>query len=170
MNEDKRREIAQLWAVAERYYPLATDAKSHLDPTELKMTVGEFADKCRDQSYLDKHTSLLYAVAHLTSGAIRLYSIEQRLNSKRWVKYKEINNSSNNEEKIKKELEDNIDSLIHFLLRHEVAHAEPETNKGYIAMYNFYRTLSYESVFQAMAAARQSIKNELETKGFLPKA
>ena len=83
-------------------------------------------------------------------------------------KYNDI--SKLGKEEVKKKLEDNRDSLIHFLLRHEVAHAEPENNKVYIAMYNFYRTLSYESVFQAMAAARQSIRNELETKGFLRKA
>ena len=168
MNEDKRREIAQLWAVAEMYYTLATTAKSHLDPTELKMTVDDFKKGCEGKSYLYKHTSLLYTVAHLTSGAIRLYSIEQRLNSERWKKYDAIKKLGKDKE-VKKELEENIDGVIHFLLRHGVVHSETERNKkkAFEAMYDFFLTLSYELIFQAMAAARQSIKNDLDAKCLL---
>jgi hypothetical protein len=174
MNEDERREIAQLWAVAEMYYTLATDAKSHLVPTELKMTVGEFAERCKNRSYLDEHTPLLFTVAHLASCAVRLHSIEEKLNSKRWQEYWKIA-TSKDQERIKQELKNNIDSFIHFLMRHGVAHSESERKnsrykKAFKVMYDFYLTLSYESVLQAMAAARQSIKNELEARGDLAKA
>jgi flagellar biosynthesis regulator FlaF len=168
MDDDKRREIAQLWTVAQMYYDLAIKEKSLVDPTELKMTIGEFAENCKEKSYLDKHKPLLYAVAHLTSGAVRLYPIEYRLESERWKVYQCIDNINNDEEKVKKELKDNVNSLIHFLLRHEVVHAEPE-NKKYKTMFDFFLTLRFETVFQAMANVRQFIRNELETKGFLPK-
>ena len=174
MIKDPQREINQLWAVAEMYHTLATNAKSHLDPTELKMTIGEFAENCKSQSYLDKHTPLLYAVAHLASCAVRLNSIEEGIRSQRWNKYREIAKPPADEGKIKQELNKNIDSLIHFLLRHKVAHSDSEMDrknkeqkKVYNAMYCFYLDLSYESIFQAMAMVIQSIKNDLDARCLL---
>ena len=60
---DRKRQIGQLWLVAEMYYGLAVSEKNTLDPSQLQMTVQQFAEKCKDPAYLENNRPLLNAIA-----------------------------------------------------------------------------------------------------------
>ena len=124
---DPKREIDQLRLVAEMYYKLAEKLKSHLDVAMLNMTIREFSDCCKNTSYLHRNTALLHAIAHLSSSAIRLYSIEEirRSLSIRWKEYDRIRNLTDKHQ-VKHAMISQMNSLIHFLLRHMVCHSESE--------------------------------------------
>ena len=147
------------------YHDLAVSEKGRLDHKQLQMTVREFASRCKDASYLANNTPLLYTVAHLASSAVRLYSIEELLRSARWQKYWQIANLPD-QQQIKLELKTHVDNLVHYLLRHGVAHSESEwqhlrLKNAFETMYDFYLDLEFHSLFRSMAAVRQAIKSEI---------
>ena len=134
MNQNNQRQIEQLWMVANVYYDLATSLKDHLSYDQLKLTVREFANQCQDLTYLQQNKNLVLAIAHLASSAIRLYSIDelQKDNSIHWSKYHGILGSTDSI-KARTLIQEQIVDVVHFLLRHMVAHSEDEWrgNKKY---------------------------------------
>jgi hypothetical protein len=168
MNTDPQRQIHQLWAIAEMYHELAVSSKNQVEEAQLRLKIGEFAKQCEDPSYLRQNTALLYASAHLASSAIRLYSIEEVLKgqSKRWSEYDRIRNLTD-KEAVKKDVVTQFNSLVHFLLRHMVAHSESEWKRykkykiAYGAMQDIYFDLDYNTIFDAMNVIVKSIGNDL---------
>ena len=133
------------------------------------MKIGEFAKQCEDPSYLRQNTALLYASAHLASSAIRLYSIDEVLNcqSKRWTEYDNIRKLTD-KEAVKKDVLTQLNNLVHFLLRHMVAHSESEWKRhkkykiAYEAMKDIYFDLDYKTIFAAMSILVRSVESELK--------
>ncbi len=168
MSMDPQRQIDQLWIVAKMYHELALNLKSHMDVAPLQLTVREFAEHCKDLSYLHKNIALLYASAHLSSSAIRLYSIEEVRKSKsiRWTEYDRIRKMTDKHQ-VEQDVKTQTDSLVHFLLRHMVAHSEFEWKRfkqykiAYEAMHDIYFDLDYNTIFAAMSTVIERIKKEL---------
>ena len=170
MNTVTKRQIQQLWTVAQMYHELAVSSNSHVDEAQLRLKIGEFAQHCEDPSYLRQNTALLYASAHLASSAIRLYSIDEVLKgqSKRWSEYDRIRNLAD-KKAVKQDLVSELDSLVHFLLRHMVAHSESEWKRykkykiAYETMRGVYLNLDYKTIFATMNILVKSVGNELKS-------
>lgn len=166
MSINLQRQIDQLWAVAKMYHGLAVRMQPKLT-AQLQLKVSEFADQCKDSSYLRKNVKLLRASAHLSSSAIRLYSIEEaKKSSVRWVEYDRIRNLKNWDQ-VELEVKAKIKNLVHFLLRHMTAHSEDEWKKfkgyriAYEAMKKVYFDLDYVTIFDAMSVVIGDVKTEL---------
>lgn len=171
MEPKVRREINQLWLVAQEFYNVAISKKNTLPVGLLAMTVREFSRKCQDRTYLNQNMGLLIACANLASSAIRLYSIDecQKCNSKRWSKYHGIFGHPDHE-KAKRDILNNLDLIIHFLLRHTVAHSEDEwkDNKqyekkkiGFESLEQVYLDLTYEKIFSSMTNLMRPLEVEI---------
>jgi hypothetical protein len=165
---DQSRQINQLCIVAKMYHELAEDLKSQLDVTILQLKIRDFADHCKDVSYLHKNIALIHAIAHLSSSAIRLYSIDEirKSQSIRWSEYARIRQIKD-KKLIKQEVGNQIDNLIHFLLRHMVAHSESEWKRfkkyknAYEAMAELYFELDYCTIFSSYNDAIEAVNKEL---------
>jgi len=165
MNQEDERQIEQLWMVAKAYYDLATSLKDYLPDDQLKLTVREFADQCQDLTCLQQNKNLVLASAHLASSAIRLYSIDelQKDNSIHWSKYYGILGSTDSN-KARELIHQQIGDVVHFLLRHMVAHSEDEwkDNMKYAiafkALEEMYFDLTYEKIFSLMDNLINSMK------------
>jgi len=92
MNEDIKREIEQLWFVSEMYFNLALNEKTKIPKSDLNLTIDIIADKFKDIKELKKNVNLFYSIAHLTSSAVRLFSIDENLKTDRWHIYNKIKN------------------------------------------------------------------------------
>lgn len=165
---DQTRQINQLCIVAKMYHELAEDLKSQLDFTILKLKIRDFADQCKDVSYLHKNIPLIHAVAHLSSSAIRLYSIDEirKSQSIRWKEYDRIRKIEDKNQ-VKQEINNRIDNFIHFLLRHMVAHSESEWKRfkdyrnAYEAMKELYLELDYRTIFLSYNNTIKAVNKEL---------
>ncbi len=161
MDQEIKRELMQLWFVSKKYFGLALAEKSKIEPTTLKWTVRNLADKCRDRSGLSENQDLIYFSAHLHSCAVRLNSIEENLKSSRWGGYQELKDEDG--QRVQQEIVNNPTGYIHFLLRHSVAHSESRRKKerAFEAMYDTYLDLDFDSIFMSMSALMQSMESEL---------
>ena len=165
---DQTRQINQLYIVAKTYHELAEDLKSQLDFTILQLKIRDFADQCKDVSYLHKNIPLIHAVAHLSSSAIRLYSIDEirKSHSIRWKEYDRIRKIEDKNQ-VKQEINNRIDNFIHFLLRHMVAHSESEWKRfkdyrnAYEAMKELYLELDYRTIFLSYNNTIKALNKEL---------
>ncbi len=165
---DQSREINQLFIVAKMYHELAKDLRSQLEDMILQLKIRQFAEYCKDISYLHNNITLIHAIAHLSSSAIRLYSIDEILKatSTRWSEYSRIRQIKDKNQ-VKKEVGNQIDNLIHFLLRHMVAHSESEWKRfkkyknAYEAMSDLYFELDYLTIFTSYYCAIEAVSKEL---------
>ena len=167
-SSDQSRQVNQLCIVAKMYHELAEDLKSQLDVMILQLKIREFADYCEDISQLHENIALIHAIAHLSSSAIRLYSIDEirKSKSKRWSEYARIRQIKNKIQ-VKEEVSNQIDTLIHFLLRHMVAHSESEWRRfnkyeiAYEAMAELYFELDYRTIFSSYNDAIEAVNKDL---------
>ena len=166
MNEDIKREIVQLWFISEMYFNLALNEKTKIPNSDLNLTIDIIADRFNDIKELKKYINLIFSIAHLTSSAVRLFSIDENIKTDRWHIYNKIK-KLDEVPKIKKEINENLNSIIHFLLRHAVARSESERLRrdksriAFDAMYDAYLKLDFESIFKSMNYVRKSIMNEI---------
>ena len=168
MNEDIKREIEQLWFESEKYFSSALNEKSKIPKSDLNLTIDIIMDKIKDEEELRKKQNLFYSIARFKSSAVILCSIDENLKSDRWHIYNKIKNLDE-VPKIKKEIKENLNNIIHFLLRDLSAHSEPERlardkfKIPFDAMYDVYLNLGFESIFESMNYVRKSIMNEIHS-------
>jgi hypothetical protein len=164
--QDKQRELKQLWFVPEMYFHMAQSEKERVSQELLQCTVGELASRCISPQGIEQNQNLICAGAHLMSCAVRLFSIEECVESKRYKEYQKIREWGDDSE-IKKEIETYLNKYIHFLLRHMVAHSEskrsmfPKYKTAYETMYKVYWSLDFNSIFNSMESARETLTREL---------
>lgn len=167
MNQEKIREIRQLWFTSEKYFELALSEKDKIPQIALKWTVRNLADKCKERSELSSNKNLIYFSAHLNSCAVRLYSIEENLKSDRWNRYDKLRNCDDMQ-RIRDEIMQNLAVYIHFLLRHMVAHSESEWKRyrkfrtAFEVMYDIFFDLEFDSIFKSMDLLTRSLGNDLK--------
>lgn len=132
MTGDEKREINQLLIVACEYFDMAKKSKKEVSPIILSKKTKDYSD----QEKIDKET--IMTSAHLASSAIRLCTIDEKLDDK-YQKNKKRGNLT-----LRKELYDitksklrdknmevdkiteDIDKVLHFILRNNVAHIEAD--------------------------------------------
>lgn len=132
-DSDDIREIGQLWFAGLYYFECATKVKNDIKNDFLNYTVQEITDiyeKQNDPNYTGEKIpieickNIMLFTAHLGSCAVRISTIDELLGEKyqvkgRWKLYKKLD-KNNTKYKIKK----NLNQIIHFLLRHNIAHYE----------------------------------------------
>jgi Mg2+ and Co2+ transporter CorA len=163
--KNRKREIKQLWFMAKHYFSLSTRIKNKLNTAQLKLTPKDTAQTWNNQpkpsSNLKRFTLML---AHLSSCAIRLNTIDEILNSTRWQIYQQIKRNKQLSIRILRKKSKNI---IHCLLRHIVAHSEPssKSKSQYIEMENYLQSLSLQQIYTKMNSVINSIRKELLDNG-----
>jgi hypothetical protein len=161
MKDKYQREITQLWWVAERYSKMSEKTKNKLKEKELQTTVKEHADRCHNISDIkgpDKWLMLL--TAHLTSCAVRLCTIDDIMHSERQRFYKQLVQEKDLENS---RLRNNLDKIVHYLLRHNVAHPEDwsERKIQYGKMQTTFMNLTIDELYENMRVIRNAIVDEI---------
>jgi hypothetical protein len=161
MKDKYQREITQLWWVAELYSKMAEKTKNKLKKKELQTTVKEHADRCNNISDIngtDKWLMLL--TAHLTSCAVRLCTIDDIMHSDRQRFYKQLVKDNELEDS---SLRNNLDKIVHYLLRHNVAHPEDWSKRKmqYGKMQTTFMNLTIYELYDNMRVIRNAIIDEI---------
>ncbi|MHC4489289.1 MAG: hypothetical protein ACYSW7_08970 [Planctomycetota bacterium] len=176
MTSEHEREIIQLWWVANHYLGLA-DAimirdKELLDKgNATRMKVEELADKCQSIPYIENNAinrALMEINAHLGSCAVRLNTIDEILGksyiSSRWYFYQGLVEKKDKLQTY--DITDNLNIIIHFLMRHNVAHREdPPGNQAYKTMRDTFNQLKIEELLNNMHCVKKDIKADIEKHG-----
>jgi len=163
MKDEYNREITQLWWIADEYFRLTDQVKKYLSDGDLQTTVEKLAKKCQHVSEITGTNALLMLLnAHLASCAVRLYSIDEKRRgcSKRWKIYKDLERK---EDKLTvTEVNKTISSIVHFLLRHNVAHEEQFENKGsHLIVRAAFIKLTVGKLYQNMLQVKNNIKKDI---------
>ena len=170
MKSEHKREIIQLWWVAEQCFELAEQTKKNLKKKGLQTTVQQLADNCQQISDIKgTNEQLVLLNAHLASCAVRLGSIDERLGhnlSKRRRLYREL------EKKCcllkQKDVRNNLDKIVHFLLRHNVAHEEYHSKKpAHKMLQDTFMKLRIQQLYDSMNQVRYKMEKELKSKSIL---
>lgn len=163
MQSEEERELRQLWFVSKMYFEKAQSIE--VPKKDLQLTVKRFADICKEDKGLRNHRDLICASAHLDSCAVRLYAIDECIDSERYKNYKKIRECKN--EKNIRFFFESIEHYIHFLIRHMVAHCEskrldfPKYRAAYNVMYDIYLDLQYCFVFEKLEKTMELIKGDI---------
>ena len=169
-DKDDKREIKQLWCIASYYFERTRQIESGLqDRTLLKKTVGDIANFCSTQCNCNlatcKNKEIMILNAHLASGAIRLNSIDEILGKKytstRWYFY---NGLLSKKDKLKEdEVAQSAENIIHCILRHAVAHFEPDLppNHPYQIMDRAFKKFTIENLYKNVELVMKEIKNDI---------
>lgn len=164
-----KREIKQLWCAASYYFELAQKIKNELpDNTLLIKTVEKIADLCSAQCNINLTTcnneKIMVLNDHLASCAIRLNTIDEILGRKyisnRWYFYEGLKNKTNLK---KDDIKNHADKIIHCLLRHCVAHYEPDpaSAKYKKTMDAAFKEFTIESLYKNIELVIEEIKKDI---------
>lgn len=173
-NENDKREISQLWFVALYYFECAIKIKNEVPSEHLQKTVQEITDiyekqaksGCKEEIIpQDICKKIMLLNAHLGSCAVRLNTIDELLGkeygtSSKWTLYEKLKNK-NNENDIK----DNAKKIIHFLLRHNIAHHEKEAllKQEYINMQNGFRRFTIGDLYKSIDLVMKEIEKDISS-------
>jgi hypothetical protein len=168
ITEDHKREITELWIVAQNYLRLAKEEKDKFDVGLLKKKTTELENKDRfDENFI-------MSSAHLASCAIRLCTIDDKLKD---IEIPE--NSSSLYEKRNNFCDDTPESMkkkmktLHFIMRNNVAHLEEhnkrksEKNRNYLHLQAFLYKLPRQALFDQMEIIRNAIYESLKKNALL---
>jgi len=157
------REILQLWYAARLYYDLMPDT---ISATELERTIGEWSLECaRVQDFYEQ--SLFELSSHLDSCAIRLYSIDEKIESPRYLLYSDGWNDS------KKAIDifsrHNTHLIIHCVIRNIIAHHEEKGEKAssYTTLRAYYFGLTFREILDGINQVILAIAGEIEVEPFV---
>jgi hypothetical protein len=157
------REIKQLWYAAKLYYSLLP---KNIDKKEMSKTVGQWSKECESSD--DFHMTPLFSYScHVASCAIRLYSIDEKKNYKRYSDYQDW---WNNPQKGRKSfVSQNTGRIIHCVLRNLVAHGEEKCantiKRSYQELKQYYQGLHFNELDQGMKDVINSIAQDLKNDG-----
>jgi len=173
MEKEHKREIVQLWWVANHYFDLAEKVISDnkLTTTDLQIKVKELAEKCQSLSDIENNatnSALMEINAHLGSCAVRLNTIDEILGksyiSIRWYFYHGLVEKKDKLQPY--EITDNLNMIIHCLMRHNVAHREdPPGDQAYETMRDTFNQLNIEELFENIRRVKKNIKADIEKHG-----
>jgi len=155
------REIAQLWWVSEQYFQMSEKVMKKLNKKDLRTKVKELGDRCEDISRIKDTDKLLVMLnAHLASCSVRLFTIDEKIKSMRCLCYKKLKKMNHLEES---NLRKNLDKIVHYLLRHNLAHPEEWSNykKQYNIMQKTFMNLTIYELYENVKLVRGAIINEI---------
>ena len=164
------REVIQLWRIANFYFNEAKDLKKKASfPSDfLSKKISEIAENQIGANIDDQPTIEMKFSAHLGSCAIRLATIEERLfrdgkESNRNKLYEDLR-KRNGVSQATLEQNNSTENFFHLLLRHIVAHIEPQ-GKGrpvYQDMEIFFKSRNHDQVYSKIQDALREIKVDIE--------
>jgi len=158
------REIEQLWYSARLYYNLLPKG---IEDTEMRKTVGRWSAECEKTE--DFHELPLFTFScHLTSCAIRLYSIDEKRKHQRFIDYSEAWRKADKATEFF--CSAHTDRIIHCVLRNNVAHHElkGEEMSGdfqHEKLNAYYRRLTFHELHLGMQGVVKSIQQDLKEVG-----
>ena len=145
----KIREIKQLFHAAMNFFRLARAGYSKLSSTERQLKVKDIANSFETDVYKNNEKRISVIISYLTSAAIRISTIYEALslkppNKKLYGGKLSISN-------------------IHYYLRDNVAHKEPDASaQEYMEKrQKFLEPLSAEDIYMGIENALRSCRNEL---------
>jgi hypothetical protein len=164
---DSERELRQLWYTAKHYWDAA---KAVYDPaTNGKLKCGEvakFYDTLRQPSDDEKRTTFL--IADISSAAVRLCTIDERLYEERgcWIKQKYSMNLNRNKSAdiLISCFRKYIDTWIHQMLRDNAAHIERGGGNLWQARQEVIESLTINEIVIAMEKVMKDFERELIEK------
>lgn len=163
---DDAREIMQLWNAAQFCYSLVP---KDVDAADMDKTVREWSDEY-ESSHAFHVTPLFIHSVHLTSCAIRLYSIDEKRNYQRYQDYQRWwNDKSMGAREFSTR---NTGRIIHCVLRNVVAHNEKKavpinSRFSYEELKNYYYNLRFYDLHQGMKDVINSIAQDLKGDGIV---
>jgi len=162
-----KREVKQLWCIANYYFCEAEKLKDNLQPNFFKQTISDISYNQSDTTIEMEITNEMKFSAHLGSCAIRLSTIEERLKSygkesKRNQIYAALGKLSDvSQETIQKNTKNN--NIFHFFFRNIIAHKEPlgEGKKVYQAMETFFKAQNHNEIYSNISKSLKEIKDDI---------
>lgn len=88
--DNVKREFEQLFFIADFYFELSKTEKENLTEEEINRSIHDWSLICENETNYKKIGPFLFFSAHLSSCAIRLYSIDETMRSDRWQSYENI--------------------------------------------------------------------------------
>lgn len=153
------REVRQLWDAAEGYFRAAKEKVRSVRPY-LKYTPGDivkFYDRKRRRKKHEKELNML--LAHLSSAAVRLFTIEE-CGIRVTENYLGKGYS-------KDDLVNRRDEFIHRLLRDNVGHYEKGGKPDWSARQEALESLTIREIVRSMARIMKRFKNELSGRAII---
>jgi len=132
------------------------------------MKVKDWSTECSQSD--DFHNKPLFVfTCHLTSCAMRLYSIDEK---KQYQRYRNYQDWWNNRQKGKKYFSsNNTGQIIHCVLRNLVAHSEDKCKgtkkRSYVELMNYYNCLSFDDIYSGIGSVIKAIENDLTKDGII---
>lgn len=169
------RELRQLWYTAEHYW---VNAKAAYNPqTHGQLKCGDVATYCDTQRELSVDEKLTtFLIADISSAAVRLITIDERLyeghGERIKPRYSDSLNCKKEKDTLKLLLLQGIDNWIHQMLRDNAAHIESHdtsTDGGkfstlWKARQVVLEELTLSAIFDAMGNVMQAYRKALEDK------
>jgi hypothetical protein len=128
--DDIKREVKQLWRIANYYFCEAKSLKENLQPDFLQQSIKEISDNQTDTSIEIDITKEMIFSSHLGSCAIRLATVEERLKScGKESKRNQIYSALRKLHDVSQETLGNNSknsNIFHLFFRNIIAHKEPQ--------------------------------------------
>lgn len=170
------REIRQLFQIADEYFKSASAlrkvSKNHLNQKSAR--IAKYYEKgMPTDSY---KTALNLLLAHLSSAAVRLVTIDERFkedhNYAIFLPHENECQSGIRQTQLKKTFVSKRDQYMHQFLRHNISHIERSKNSPrkrvlWYARQDAIESLSVDQIFNAMSTVIEKFRKELIDKKIL---
>lgn len=173
MIKEERREIKQLLIVARNYFHLGEKLKKEVPPEVLNKKIIDYSD----QEKIDEKN--IMPSAHLASSAIRLCTIDEKLDDKyrntkeerniflRRKLYNRIRFSFKRKNMITNIRTEDIDKVLHFILRNNIVHIEEDKRKyqqkGHLILQNRLLSYSTNDMYTKIGSIMTNIEKDLKS-------
>jgi hypothetical protein len=171
MTAEHKREIRQLWFIADHYLKTAKRNKNRLTNKDLSTTISNIAEIGQrfDQSkFGGSERTIMLLNAHLASCAMRLTTIDEILGrhytSRRWKDYKDLISKGKKGTLKECDIENCLEVIAHCLLRHNTAHREKQPagfNDWKSTMEKALQKVTTKELYKNMELVIESIKNDI---------
>jgi hypothetical protein len=178
--DGKKREIDELWFAASYYFSQACKRQKKSPKKWLKKTPKNISVPYRKPSaYTKQEKNLRIMTADLTSCAIRLFTIEERLEescggNNRVFPNKYLDNCKKltTVADIETELKQKLDKYLHQILRDNTVHIEQSTSKNnkiniYQARQNIIVDISYQKIYNLITKSFKTFEAKLRGYGLI---
>jgi hypothetical protein len=158
-NRNKERELTQLWYGAKLYFNLLP---INIEIKRLNLNIINWAKECKRHDSFYKDDLFIFS-SHLSSCAVRLYSIDEILNSKRFTNYYDY---WKNKQKGKKYFnKSQTNEIIHCVLRNLISHNEEEDKdnekRSYKYLMRYYWKLTFLEIKSGILNVSNNIRSDL---------
>jgi len=166
MNDERKREIDQLWRISQHYFALSRRMRNRTPKSFLSKSIKIITQEISGAKTIDGGLRCaMLLTAHLGSCAVRLDTIEhilgKNISRTRLQKYDSLIGEKEN--LTLQRLQGTENHIIHFLLRNNIGHYEPQAvsnNDAYNKAEEFFQALSIEQIFDSMEIVIKSIKDD----------